>query len=227
MSSVLQSRTDAELLYWSNAFSSEINISPEMYGLTAAAAAQYAAINSDYRDAYNLANNPSTKTAVAVMGKNMAKAALQRQTSLLSKIIDGTASVDDTQRIALGLRPKARPVTVPPPSAPPRIAVALAGGRRVTVRLYDFTSVKKIRPAGATTATVFSYVGTTPPTISTGWTFEGVTPRSSYEVKFPDSVPNGAQVWISAVWNNAKMQSGPASDPVSINIPGGGVSMAA
>ena len=37
----------------------------------------------------------------------------------------------------------------------------------------------------------------------------------------------GALIWFTAFWSNSKLQTGPHSDPVSINIPGGGVSMAA
>jgi hypothetical protein len=43
------------------------------------------------------------------------------------------------------------------------------------------------------------------------------------DVLFPDTVAGGSLVWITAIWANSRAQSGPAADPVSTNIAGGGV----
>ena len=51
--------------------------------------------------------------------------------------------------------------------------------------------------------------------------------KAVVDILFPDTVPNGSLVWVTAFWMNGKSQSGPAAIPVSVNIPGGGVSMAA
>jgi hypothetical protein len=42
------------------------------------------------------------------------------------------------------------------------------------------------------------------------------------DVLFPATVASGATVWLSAFWFNPRKQPGPACDPVSANLPGGG-----
>ena len=227
MGSALQSKTDGELLSWSRMFSELINLTPGDYGLSSVAAAEYAALNSEYSDAFYTANDASRRTTVAVLAKNMARAALRSKASLLIKVIDGTPSVTDDKRSMLGLRVKTNPVRVQPPDSAPLVRLILTAERSVSVRLFNDASEKKTRPTGATSATVFSHVGETAPGELSDWKYEGVTTTSKYEVNFRSSVANGALIWIAAFWSNDRMQPGPLCRPVSLNIAGGGVSMAA
>src|SRR5687767_11666256 len=87
--------TDAELYTGSKAFSSQITATPTAFGLTAANASAYAALNSAYEAAYLAANNAETRTKGAVQAKRDAKIALKAMASDLAKIIDGTATVTD------------------------------------------------------------------------------------------------------------------------------------
>ena len=83
------------------------------------------------------------------------------------------------------------------------------------------------KPDGAVAAWVYSFVGTNYPTDPTEWDFQGATTRSTHEIVFPDSVANGAQVWICAAWINAKQEAGPVSVPITTNVQGGGMAQAA
>jgi hypothetical protein len=76
-------------------------------------------------------------------------------------------------------------------------------------------------------AAVFSFVGATPPADLSAWKFEGNTGRTRIDVALPSGVANGATVWFIARWFNPRKQNGPVGDPVSANLPGGSVSMAA
>ena len=76
-------------------------------------------------------------------------------------------------------------------------------------------------------ASLFSFVGTAAPSDIGQWKFEGNTGRTRRVVEFDNTVAAGARVWLTAFWFNGRKQSGPAATPVSTNVQGGGVSLAA
>ena len=47
------------------------------------------------------------------------------------------------------------------------------------------------------------------------------TDGASFDVTFAADVVAGTQVWICAAWFNPRFAAGPASAPVSANLPGG------
>ena len=65
------------------------------------------------------------------------------------------------------------------------------------------------------------------PSDPTQYEYEGSTSRTTVDILFPESVVPGTQVWLTAFWFNGRKQSGPAATPVSTNVQGGGVSLAA
>ncbi|MBC7785462.1 MAG: hypothetical protein H7144_16640, partial [Burkholderiales bacterium] len=60
-----------------------------------------------------------------------------------------------------------------------------------------------------------------------GWTFQGNASKNVVDIVLPDGTAPGAKVWFTAFWFNNRKQSSPNTDPVSTNVQGGGVSMAA
>jgi len=77
-------------------------------------------------------------------------------------------------------------------------------------------------------ASIFSFVGPTPPTEISDWKFEGSAGRvTKIDVTFPSTLAAGTKVWLCAFWFNGSKQSGAACDPICTNLPGGRVSMAA
>ena len=58
------------------------------------------------------------------------------------------------------------------------------------------------------------------------WTFQGSAGRvEKIDIGFPNTLAAGTKVWLCAFWFNRRKQSGNACDPISANLPGGGVSM--
>ena len=227
MSKVFYMGTDAQLFEGAANFSSLITAGPAPLGLTTAQATAYATLNTAFASAYATANNPVTRTKVTVAAKDTARAVLAANTRLLANIVYSTPGVTNAQKLSLGLRLKSPPTPVPQPSSAPLVDFVSTVARTVKIRVHDGLTPKRAKPVGVKSATVFSFVGPTAPTSVSAWKYEGVSNKSVFDIVFPDSVANGALIWIAAVWNNAKSQSGPPSDPVSINIPGGGMSMAA
>lgn len=116
---------DAELYTGSENFSTKISATPTAFGLSAPAAAAYAALNTTWRSAYEVATDPATRTKAAIAAKNEARDPLRQMASDLAKIIDGTSTVTNEQRIELGLNVRATPTPVPPPGTPSNFRVEL------------------------------------------------------------------------------------------------------
>ena len=219
--------TDARLLAWSLNFSTLITATPTAYGLTTAQANTYRGLHNAYATAL-AACDPSMRTKMAVATKNTARNNLKANARLLANLVNGTASVTNAQKLQLGLTVKAKPTPIPPPSAAPALDVMSVAGWTVKVKLHDTASGKKRgKPPGVSGASVFSFVGPAAPTNISAWTFQGSTGRTSIDVEFANTLAAGTTVWLTAFWFNGRKQSGPACSPVSTNLPGGSVSMAA
>jgi hypothetical protein len=220
--------TDAEVASGSSNFSTRITASPTDYGLVALQAAAYAAVDAAYQAAYTAAITPATRTSAAIETKNQAKVNLRAMASDLAKIIDGTASVTNTKRIELGLAIRATPAPIPVPGMRPGTDVVSVFNRTVRMHIHDSaSSTRRGKPPGVAAAWVYSYVGATYPTDPAEWNFEGSTTRATFDIIFPNTVAAGAQVWICAAWINARQQAGPVSVPVTTNVQGGGMGLAA
>ena len=227
MSRTFYGGTDSELLAGANNFATLISATPSAFSLVAAQATAYAALNTAFASAYASAINPSTRTKIAITAKNTARKALVSNTLLLAEFVLRSPTVSNAQKESLGLKVKTPPSPVPAPSSAPLVDFISAVSRTVRIRIHDGATPKRAKPAGVKSATIYSFVGPTAPPKVTDWKFEGNANKAVFDITFPDSVANGALVWVAATWNNAKNQSGPPSDPISINIPGGGLSMAA
>jgi hypothetical protein len=199
---------DSQLALASANFFTMITAAPATYSLTAAQATAYG-------------------TKVTVGNKNLARRALRANAILLAGIVRNTPTVTNPQLEALGLLPRIVPTPIPAPSASPVVQVLSVSGNSVNIRLRNGTGSGRGKPPGVKSATVFSYVGAVAPTDITLWQYQGVMTKVTATVGFPDTVVGGSRVWITAIWANNRAQSGPAADPVSTNIAGGGVGVMA
>lgn len=222
--------TDAELYTGSQNFSTKITATPTAFGLVAAQATAYASLNSAWGTSYLLAVDPETRTKGAIAAKNQARANLRKMASDLAKIIDGTATVTDAQRLDLGLNVRATPAPIPAPSQAPNLDVVSRTGTTVQIKLHDGAGTRRRKPAGVQGAAVFSHVGSggaTPPADLSNWKFEGNTTRTKIDVQFDAALAPGTVVWLCAFWFNPRAQAGPGCTPVSAILAGGGMQMAA
>jgi hypothetical protein len=220
--------SDSELLTWSLNFSTLITATPTAYGLVAAQATAYAALQTAYSTAFTTAIDPKTRTTGAVAAKNAARTPLKASSRSLGKMVDANLTVTDQQRRDLGLTVKVQPSPVPAPTDAPGLDVVSVSAWTAKIKLHDTaTGKKRGKPAGVSGASVFSYVGATPPTDIGAWKFEGNTGKTTVDVVFSNTLAPGAKVWLTGFWFNSRKESGPACTPVGANLPGGSVSMTA
>jgi hypothetical protein len=214
---------DSQLALASANFATLISATPTTYGITAAQATTYATLNTAYQAALVLATGESTKTKVTVGNKNIARKNLRANAIQLAAFIRNTPTVTNPQLQTLGLLPRTIPMPIPAPGAAPVVQIVSVSGNSVNIRLRNGTGSGRGKPPGVKSATVFSYVGAVAPTDITLWQYQGVMTKVTATVVFPDTVAGGSRVWLTAIWSNNRGQSGPAADPVSTNIAGGGV----
>ncbi|MEZ6122891.1 MAG: hypothetical protein R3C49_06905 [Planctomycetaceae bacterium] len=218
--------TDAGLLAWSNNFRTRIASDPAIYGLTAQAATAYEAVQSTYATAYQTAVDPGTRTRPSIAAKDAAKAALQLASRQLGRIVEGTASVTDAQKLALGLNVRRPPTPRPAPTTSPILEVMAVTGRTVRLRLHGDEPSRRGKPKDVVNATIFTYIGETPSSDRNQWRFEFSSNKLVVDIEFADDTPAGTRVWMTACWNNAKCESGPMSQPIGTLL-GYGLSFAA
>ena len=214
---------EADLLDWSRNFRERINANPAQYGLTAAQASEYAALDDAYAEAYRLAHEPNTRTSVQITAKNEAKKAVTANARMLARIVRATPGISNTQRGELGLTvPDAELTPVPRPSDPPLLWLVPSADRVVRVRLRDKAApTRRGKPPGVAGAAMLSCVADEPPARLADWTFHGNATRPTYAIQFDAQTPAGAKVWIAAYWYNTRGQSGPLSTPISVRMQDG------
>ena len=212
--------TDSLLLGWSLNFKTILTAAPATYGVTSAQCVSYGTLHSNFATAL-AACDPNVRNKSAVVSKNEARRLLKDNARLLANLVNGTATVTDAQKIALGLNVRAQPQPIPVPKDPPVLEVEYVRGRIVRLNLKATTDGKKGKPAGVQGAAIFSYVGDSAPTGNEGWRFEGNTTQRSVDIQFDNTVAGGAQVWFTAFWYNPRAQSGPAAVALSTYLQGG------
>jgi len=110
---------------------------------------------------------------------------------------------------------------IPAPSQKPFIKTVGTDGRNGTFELRQ-NSTRRGKPKNVAGAMVFTYTGPNAPQDINAWKFATATTKTTIELPFPPSA-TGDTVWVTAFWQNAKDESGPAANPVSVNLPAGGM----
>ena len=219
---------EAELVTWANNLGAKITSSPTTYGLVAGQCTTYNTLLSAFVNSFNIAQADATRSPMNVALKDQAKANLVANIRLLGGIVQRFPATTNAMRLDLGLPVRVQRAPIPAPSSAPMVDVKSVAGRIASLRLIDAANpTRRGLPPGTIGASVFSFVGASAPADLASWKFEGNTGRTKFDISFPTTVASGATVWFTAYWFNPRKQTGPVSDPVSANLPGGSVSMAA
>lgn len=219
-----------DLLEWSDNFSALITATPTIYGLTAAQASAFDALNSAWRSAYETANRPTTNSQASTIAKNQAKLEMLRGTNgawELVDIVQNFPGTTDAMRGDLGLRLKNPPTPIPAPANAPVLAIVATLNRVVKMTLRDSKEQnRRGKPEGVDGATIVYHVGPSAPLDPSQWVFAMNTSKTTVDVDLPAGVPANSQVWFTAMWFNQRKQTSPPATPQSTVI-GGGMAMAA
>ena len=178
---------------------------------------------SSYSTKLALAKDPATRGQSTIFAKNEARVNLINEIRALARQIQGTQTVTNQQRQDLGLTVRAEPAPIPAPAESPKLDIVSSDGRVVKIKLHDGTGSRRGKSAGVQGASIFTFVGATPPASIEAWVFQGSTTRTVTDVAFPIGLAPGATIWLAAFWYNPRALSGPACDPVSYTFGAAGV----
>ena len=221
---------DADLLAFSANLSARISAAPTAVGLVAGQATAYTVLHDAFASALALVTGGENSTP-NVVAKNQARANLISGPGgirELVRIIQAFPGTTDIQRAELLITiPDVEPSPIPAPGFAPAVSIVSVSGRTVRVKLKATQSTRRGKPDGVIGASIVTCVSETEPTPSSNWTPQGNTSLTVVDLSFPESVESGAKVWISAVWLNPRMESGPPSTPIATNLPGGAEALAA
>ena len=210
--------TDDGLLAWATPFSAKITATPTAFGVTAGNATTLSGLLSTYSTCLAASQDPQTRGPSTVFAKNQAKVNLTSFIRQLVRAIQGTLTVTNQQRQDLGITVRAEPQPIPPPATSPVVEVKSVNGSTITLRIHGEDALKRGKIPGAAGASVFSYVGENPPESTDAWVFQGSTTRTEFAVVLPQSA-SAQKVFLCAFWYSPRAMSGPASTPISVNLP--------
>jgi hypothetical protein len=206
-------RPEGQAVAFTSNFSHLINADPHLYHITPQRAADYAALQLSYAQAYQIAGNPKTATEGAVSGRRAARKLVEAETRLIAGIVRAAPDITAQQKLDLGLKVRRPPRRRPRPNVAPRVCVSATVGQMLTIDLFDNEAGKRRIPRGAKGADIFWYAGDLPPAKREAWKFAKATTRARAVVELPVVLPPGTKVWLQAWWRNNR-GPGPSCNPI-------------
>jgi hypothetical protein len=218
---------EADLVSSAQNFDTKTTAAPTTFGLTAAQCTAFHTYLTALIAARVLTQDPLTRSPANIVAKNIAKANLIANYRLLAGIVQRFPATTNFTRAELGLPLRfPEPSPIPAPDFAPDVDIVSTAGLTVRIRLHNpATPGRRGRPDGVAGANIYTFVGATaggPPADLSDWRFEGHSNRTVVDVAFGPATAPGATVWFQAAWYNPRGQAGPASMPVSANVPGVG-----
>jgi hypothetical protein len=212
----------AEFRLFSGHFVSVISQKAASWGIPDTAAARTAAGHTAWAAAQDEADNPDTRTSLAVekarrlRGEDAANIRWMVNT-FINPNVSGAITVED--RLDLGLRIRdTTPSHHPAPASRPDTDVEPSGKYQHTVIVLDSSTAKREKPADAYGVRYAWQLGGEPPA-SPGDLPKSKFSRKTSEKFLWDPSDQGKQVYYAAAYENSKGDIGPWSAVVSTIVP--------
>lgn len=207
---------DADLLAWAANFSALITATPIPFGLVAADATALATATTAFTTSLAAATNPATRTSVTVATKDANRASLVVMIRALAARIQGTQSVNASQKTNLGLTVRSTSRTpIPAPTVRPLTSIVSTSGGNLDLRISSESSPdSRAMPNGTIGANVYVAAGTTAPLTLDGYDFRGFTGKGIATIDVA-SYPVGTVLHVVTRYTNRRGDLGPASIPTS------------
>lgn len=215
----LPTRQD-DLAAWLTNAQMIFSATPEAWGLDTMQATSFATKVTAFKNALQLLSNGQTRSPANVTSKNICKAAVVAEARALVRIVQAFPGTTDImrQQLQITVPDHHRTPSNPPPVSPNPLVLQMRG-RDVLISLIGEKGRGK--PAGCAGATIVYYPGTQAPSNAADWRFLMNTTRTREWISFPPSEVSEAVV-VTAFWRNARDESGPAAQPITVNLPAGG-----
>lgn len=212
---------DTNIALFTAAMSANISRDPARYGVSDAAAAEFAERVADFKVKLSLALDPTTRTKPSVAAKDAAKRELYAATSRIVLTVRAQKNLSNADLHDLNLSPrKKRALATPLPSGVPMIVAMPAGPRTINVRLCDGQTKRGALPAGVKGASLFVASGEEPPQRKEDWGFATSVTRTTFALDVSRHLGDAAgTVWICAFWFDNRSRPGPMSAATAVDLP--------
>lgn len=205
--------------FWMRNFCDSVRREPERFRLTESDADEIAVAVDEFEARRNATLNDFTRTRPAIAAKNEARAAAERVCRGFAMQIKRDSDVADIDKINIGVRPKhTRHEPIDPPRTFPLLRILGNPPGSQVMRYAD--SVRpdsSAKPFGAEGLDLFIALTDREPGPLSAAEFLGKYTRNPIVIEFTDS-DDGKIATYYARWSNAKGETGPWSQPISMRI---------
>lgn len=138
----------------------------------------------------------------------------------MARKVHGSVGEDNTLRVAAGLKPReAARSSIGAPTTRPLGRIEVKANRTLVIHFVDEeTPTRLAKPQGVQGCQVWSFVGDRKPTDASAYSFLALDTRTPYaDEHHPEHA--GKTAYYLLRWQNAKGETGPWSDVVSMIVP--------
>lgn len=216
--------TDAGLATWGDNFATLLTADPTAYGEDAASALNVQNAFDAYEAAYDLANDPVTRTPTTVADKDAERVNFETVVRPVAQRINARDSVTNLQRSSLGITiRKTTRTPVPPPSTAPALTLRGQIPGVATIQIRDeATPTTKAKPLGVIGVDIHVSVGGTPPVAYEDYPLAKTTGQTPNTLAFAGAqageTANVVARWTTRSGPGGVAQKGPWSVPMTFVI---------
>jgi hypothetical protein len=206
---------------WASNFARVIAASPAAYGLSAAEAEKISEAVDAYLAAAEVTREPATRTAVTLLRKREARAAMEKLLRCYARQISSSVAITREQTVALRLTLPAQPRrSRPAPTTLPAVQVVGVGPLQHLRYIADVSeSEGTARPRDVAGVQLFCHLGDAPPADPLEARFVRFSTRKRITVRFK-SEQVGQKAHYYARWQNAQGETGPWSQVARMLVAG-------
>ena len=177
-----------------------------------------------FADAYDAAAEAMTRNRASIQTRNDALVAFRRAARPVVAVLQSSPAVSNGLRQSLGLRVRDGVNTAATtPAVAPSLTAMLTGPQSLRMIAADpLDPHRRGKPRGVRSLAVHVHRGENPPGDVTQWALERLSSRTTLDLIYPD-LTGVTTVWLCACYVNTRNESGPLSQPVSVRLPGSGL----
>jgi len=211
---------DGEFDLFQIQFITTVAANPAKYGLLPADVTALQAEQGAWQKALSGHLKAQEDARTATQSKESARTTFETLLRGMARKVHGSAGDDNTLRVAAGLKPRdGTRSTIGAPTTRPLGRIEVKANRTLVIHFVDEeTPTRLAKPSGVQGCQVWGFVGDAKPEGASGYAFLALDTRTPYADEHgPEHA--GKTAYYLLRWQNAKGETGPWSDVVSMTIP--------
>jgi hypothetical protein len=211
---------DGEFDLFQAQFIGTVAASPAKYGLLPQDVAALQADQATWQKAFAGHGKAQDDARTATQGKETARGKLEVLLRGMARKVHGSVGDDNALRVAAGLKPReGTRSSIGAPTTRPLGRIEVKANRTLVVHFVDEeTPTRLAKPQGVQGCQVWSFVGEAKPADASAYAFLALDTRTPYaDEHHPENA--GKTAYYLLRWQNAKGETGPWSDVVSMIVP--------